>query len=737
MRAKHLLLCCLLLWGLDLTTALPASARDTAAALADACAAVRPGDVPSGILIDRVVPLSGIARYDGTAAAPSVTRGTWRQIYDELGRAALRPLGWPSLAELDALTPQRARVVSLAAIDCRYDRFRADAVQDGSLQLGEGKVIAATPAAFAGAEVFAAAALRDHTYHGAAIRFEIDRNRWFTNRALPQRLEIDCDDGTGWRALALGGGCDATYATPGRKLVRVRATWADGSYRVTRFPFMVERLATPAPDDTLLVTASTPYAGAPGTGAAYVYRAPGHATLVQPVVVIEGFDLDNSMNWDELYTLLDQENLIETLRADGFDAVVLNFTDATDYLQRNSLLVAELLQQVGAAIEPHTPIVLVGASMGGLVSRYALAWLESQAIAPRVSTFISFDAPQRGANIPLGMQYWLDFFADQSADAATLLGLLDRPAARQMLVYHHTTPPGSTGQADPLRVQFEADLAALGGWPQTPRLVAIANGSGSRADQGFAPAAQIVSWVYDTLLLDITGNVWAVPNGTSTRIFQGLVHVIFTPADQLNVTVSGTSPYDGAPGGSRASMAEMDAVPAPYGDIVALHPSHCFIPTISALAVATSDPFYDIAGDASLLAHTPFDAVYFPSGNQPHVTITPENAGWLLSEIEVPTDVATTRPVRFARLLPNQPNPFNPTTTIHFELPAAGLVRLDVHDVSGRRIATLVDGMLPAGQQSAVWNGHDRHGERAAGGVYIVQLRAGDQRATRKVTLLP
>ena len=142
------------------------------------------------------------------------------------------------------------------------------------------------------------------------------------------------------------------------------------------------------------------------------------------------------------------------------------------------------------------------------------------------------------------------------------------------------------------------------------------------------------------------------------------------------ITVSGTLPYDGAPGGSRASMAQMDAVPAPYGDIVALHPSHCFIPTISALALATTDPFYDIAGDASLLAHTPFDAVYFPATNQPHVTITPENAAWFLSEIEVPTDVASTRPVRFMRFLPNQPNPFNPTTTLRFasakRIPCAG-----------------------------------------------------------------
>jgi hypothetical protein len=61
-------------------------------------------------------------------------------------------------------------------------------------------------------------------------------------------------------------------------------------------------------------------------------------------VVVEGFDLDNSMNWDELYALLNQQNLLEDLRADGYDAVVLNFSDATDYLQRNAFVLVDLLQ---------------------------------------------------------------------------------------------------------------------------------------------------------------------------------------------------------------------------------------------------------------------------------------------------------------------------------------------------------------------------------------------------------
>jgi triacylglycerol esterase/lipase EstA (alpha/beta hydrolase family) len=254
----------------------------------------------------------------------------------------------------------------------------------------------------------------------------------------------------------------------------------------------VRSLAAPLPDDTLHVTATVPFQGQFGTGQAYVYLAPGHAALMSPIVVVEGFDLDNSMNWDELYDLLNRESLIETLRADGFDAVVLNFTDSTVPVEENGLVVAELVQQVQSLIPAEHTLALAGASMGGLCSRYALAWMETNAVPHRVRTWVSFDAPHGGADIPLGLQYWINFFSGQSAEAAAFLAILQRPAAREMLIHHFTTPPGATGTPDPLRAQLLASFAAVGDYPQQPRRVAIANGASDGDTQGFGPAAQVI-----------------------------------------------------------------------------------------------------------------------------------------------------------------------------------------------------------------------------------------------------
>jgi len=363
--------------------------------------------------------------------------------------------------------------------------------------------------------------------------------------------------------------------------------------------------------------------------------------------------------------------------------------------------------------------------------------MEQNADPHRARNFISFDVPHAGANIPLGIQYWLDFFSDRSADAAHLLARLDRPAARQMLLYHHTSPPTNAGTADPLRTAFASDLAALGQYPIQPRLVALSNGSGAMATQGFNAGGQIISYNYSDFFVTVRGNVWAVPNGPSTQILQALVDPIFLPADAMNVSVTGTLPWDGAPGGSRNSMAQMDAVVAPYGDIIALHQSHCFIPTISALDVATTNPFYDVAGDPQLLSHTPFDNLYVPAVNEPHVTVTPGNATWLLDEIDPPATAVRNRATTPAfSLAAVAPNPFDAETSVRWDLSRSARVRVDVFDVAGRRVTTLLDSQRAAGLGEARWNGRDHAGRSVAAGVYFIRVNAMGETRTRRAVII-
>lgn len=97
-------------------------------------------------------------------------------------------------------------------------------------------------------------------------------------------------------------------------------------------------------------------------------------------------------------------------------------------------------------------------------------------------------------------------------------------------------------------------------------------------------------------------------------------------------------------------------------------------------------------------------------------------------------DVATI-PTRHA-LGHNFPNPFNPATTIDFEIMEPCRVNVAVYSLDGRRVVVLVDDFLTAGSFTATWNGRDQGGRLAASGTYLYRLEAGDYTATKRMTML-
>jgi len=93
-------------------------------------------------------------------------------------------------------------------------------------------------------------------------------------------------------------------------------------------------------------------------------------------------------------------------------------------------------------------------------------------------------------------------------------------------------------------------------------------------------------------------------------------------------------------------------------------------------------------------------------------------------------------PVAKFGLAQNAPNPFNPKTTIAFNLPQAAHVSLEIYNVAGRKVATLVDGEMPAGPHAVEWNGKTADGSRVASGVYFYRLESGEKRASKKMVLM-
>ncbi|MBN1163370.1 MAG: S8 family serine peptidase [Candidatus Krumholzibacteriota bacterium] len=89
-----------------------------------------------------------------------------------------------------------------------------------------------------------------------------------------------------------------------------------------------------------------------------------------------------------------------------------------------------------------------------------------------------------------------------------------------------------------------------------------------------------------------------------------------------------------------------------------------------------------------------------------------------------------------ARLRANFPNPFNPTTEILFEVSERRRVRLSVHDVTGRLLKVLEDGIFPPGSYRSEWNGRNQGGRKMAAGVYFCVLTTREGKESRKMVLI-
>lgn len=88
------------------------------------------------------------------------------------------------------------------------------------------------------------------------------------------------------------------------------------------------------------------------------------------------------------------------------------------------------------------------------------------------------------------------------------------------------------------------------------------------------------------------------------------------------------------------------------------------------------------------------------------------------------------------KLHQNFPNPFNPTTTIAFEIPVSKHVRLIIYDMLGREVISLVDNELQPGRHSAIWNGKNKYGHNVSTGIYIYQLRTENITKSKTMTFV-
>lgn len=286
--------------------------------------------------------------------------------------------------------------------------------------------------------------------------------------------------------------------------------------------------------------------------------------------MIEGFDPQNSFDYFGLVNNFNGTpgtlnididpsttfySLNQAIEDEDYDLVFIDFVNSTDFIQRNALMVEEVIRRVNQLKVGNEKNAVLGMSMGGLVGRYALRHMEMEGETHETKLYISHDTPHQGANVPLAAQALVRhlvgeeislpvFFSlfnvnlfdleDNFPELSEGLELLQSPAAQQMLVYQlqgvgdnvsidHTTLHGS----------FLNEYKSMG-YPQQDNIrnIAIANGTECGSPLDFNAYDPLVNAnIQVDLPFFLTNIALAVVNGISINPIRKLTSILSTNTD--------------------------------------------------------------------------------------------------------------------------------------------------------------------------------------------------------------
>jgi pimeloyl-ACP methyl ester carboxylesterase len=510
------------------------------------------------------------------------------------------------------------------------------------------------------------------------------------------------------------------------------------------------------------ITAAIPYQGYE-EAAAYLGQAeyeifPDNVNgiLDKPIILLDGFDPNDGRSIPSIYALLDYgvgQNLATDLRNQGYDVIILNFPNYTrtatstlvsggsDYIQRNAMVLVELLNQINTMKVGTEKNVVIGPSMGGLIARYGLRYMEMNSLNHDTRLYISFDAPHNGANIPIGFQHLFNYMANGPLGDATVQVLVDAmlksTASRQMLIdqFEGHLQGGSNVEFDGavvlptgkpnFRAAFQNELDAMG-FPQDVRNVAISNGAANGTMNG-TPGMTVMDHTFNVTstqraIIDLKFTPLANQTVQVSR-FRGQVNIFvwITAYESManSLSTSFSDGLDSAPGGkfditSLADLAGSNALLTEFFDNLNIS-YFDFVPTNSSLAISGTQNWYQPVTGSS---NTAFDAYYAPTANENHVTLTPANMAFALNEILNPLAVAHHA---FSGL--QIENPVGHTLNLYTSNPIAN-VDITITDISGKRVFTKGNVTIEGSYQIPV---------SLTSGMYFLNIRNGEGSITKKL----
>ncbi|WP_234044932.1 hypothetical protein [Streptomyces adelaidensis] len=365
-------------------------------------------------------------------------------------------------------------------------------------------------------------------------------------------------------------------------------------------------------------------------GFAWAFPGLNGGGMARPVIIADGFNLGPS-ELDKFYQGLEADfPFISTLRERGQAVVLLGFRDRTASILENAKAAREAVIRANVLRGPGGNLTVGGFSMGGLITRYALAKMESEGENHGTEMYFSYDSPHRGGFLPVAAQALTHHTVPSPFNF--LRAMVDSPAAHEMLQYWYD-PETEELITHPDREDFLNALGDVGWWPRRPRLIGVANGAGNGTGTVLPAGAPA---------LDINGGAFAdttlfIQDEGDDVLVADIKRSVPAPPITTLVTTSGLTELDAAPGGTLDTYQIIATLMEPAGAAATVHfPDVCFVPSVSALDLRDPDsrehlftPVKSINPDDSGL-----DEFAYADSTTPHTEIVPDLCVWLLERLQ-------------------------------------------------------------------------------------------------------
>lgn len=573
--------------------------------------------IPYGLLKDAALEMAELKYYKGEVLQDSnrVFIENWRDIYKTLFTSKMHTSASATLPNPDVVdsvwfAKRQPGQVTLAGLYYTYSRYDDEAATKVTIVNDQvyDKFVngqwqnpykTEQVLAFAPANVF---------YPALGFSLYMPPELWLSNQKN-QVAAIQCDasDGLGYRTLKAGVTFPVFYADTGIKVLNFKIILTDNTVlqshsllRISNSPYAyIPNTIVPSTSvkangpanvlppgncisgnvdasglEKLLMISTESFNGKQAKGLITVKYAQADHQLHKPLIVVEGFDTGIYSNPENLVGDSGLEKFVSFAKESSdldnllfnfpqYDIIFIDWQNGTADMRLNALLLKTVIRCVNQVkVDPAVKNVVLGQSMGGVIARYALKKMEDAAENHDTRLFISHDAPQQGANVPLAFQAAVlhlrsafvkpagdnpdNFSLDVGAHLKSAY-LMNTPAAKQLLVNRINN---FNVLDDATHIAWQSELAALG-YPQQTRNVAISNGSECGTASPIVPGDHLIylDGYYKTSLL--------------TEVLMALTPQFFSPILGLATRSWKVALYSLIPGSNKFSFhIEANALPA-------------------------------------------------------------------------------------------------------------------------------------------------------------------------------